>query len=108
MGKASGGRYKPAFEEDECANQEIQRSVFMLRLHGEIILLLYSSYNLKPKNLCLLEGMLSIQHECGSSDAQSVSGLIVLLIIPSSLVLRCEEHVKSGSLKFLIDTLTDA
>lgn len=78
-----------------------------MRLHSEIFPLLYSSYNLKLKNLCLLEGMLSIQHECGSSDMQSVSGLIVLLIIPSSLVLRCE-HVTSVSLKFLIDTLTDA
>lgn len=70
--------------------------------------LLYSSYNLKLENLCLLEGMLSIQHECGSSDTQPVSCLIVLLIIPSSLVLRCEEHVESVSLKFLTDTLTDA
>lgn len=76
-----------------------------MQLHSEIFPLLYPSYNLKLKNLCLLEGMLSIQHECGSSDTRSVSGLIVLLIIPSSLVLRCEEHVESVS---LIDTLTDA
>lgn len=78
------------------------------RRFSEIFPLLYSSHNLKLKNLCLLEGMLSIQHERGSSDMQSVSGLIVLLIIPRSLVLRCEEHVKYVSLKFLIDTLTDA